>query len=59
MHDAVLFEFPKLLGQHSLADARNLAAQYGEAMRAFVRQVKEDYLRDATLGLVLFYFGSR
>lgn len=39
----IVFEFPKLLGQHPLTDSRILAAKDGEAVRAVVRQVVQDH----------------
>ena len=43
MHDAILFKFPKLLGQHPFAHTGNLPPQFGEAMCAVVGQVKQDH----------------
>ena len=39
----VFFEFSKLLRQHSFADAGYLAAKFGEAVRAVVRQMEKDH----------------
>jgi hypothetical protein len=43
MDDSVPFQFPQLLGQHLLADVRNVTLQLAEAANSAVAHVVKDY----------------